>query len=166
MEHVSGEVRTASGRYRLRASPYCRPDRSATPLVLVIVERLTMSTPSEADLCKTFSLTRTEVRVASLLAAGMTNAQVALISTSVPTQRAGTPSGCSSSWACARARRSLRGSSSEPHALHSQSATPRAMLRQVPGKDRSDCLLRELDYACSLENILRCYAPENQSERR
>lgn len=73
----SRRVRTRRGSYTLRGS-YFRPEIFArTAVVLVTIAERPPTLPSEAALRKRFDLTRREAEVASLLARGLSNREIA-----------------------------------------------------------------------------------------
>lgn len=64
-------------RVQVRAAPCRSPARGGAPLVLVTFEPLARPARSEAELKERFGLTRTELRVAFLLAKGLSNHDIA-----------------------------------------------------------------------------------------
>jgi DNA-binding CsgD family transcriptional regulator len=70
------EFRTTRARYRARATGY-GTTQERDPLTLVSLERLTLAGPSAEELRRHFGLTPSETRVALMLAAGRSNADIA-----------------------------------------------------------------------------------------
>jgi DNA-binding CsgD family transcriptional regulator len=70
------ELRTARARYRARATMYGTA-HERDPLILVSLERLTPVGPSAEAVRQRFGLTPSETRVALMLAAGRSNADIA-----------------------------------------------------------------------------------------
>jgi DNA-binding CsgD family transcriptional regulator len=71
----AGEVVTATARYAIRVSTY--QGGASTPLAIAAVDRLTRVPRSPEELRRVYGLTPAEVGVATLLAAGRSNAELA-----------------------------------------------------------------------------------------
>ena len=74
---VVKEVQTEFARYRVRASLYGGGEYGPAPLIMISLERATPIPLAESELRARYTLTRTEIRVATLIAKGHSNADIA-----------------------------------------------------------------------------------------
>lgn len=78
LDGTSREIRTAQARYRIRVSLMGEGVFDGLPTLLATLERTSRDRPSVRSLRECFRLTVQEARVATLLARGSTNKQIAL----------------------------------------------------------------------------------------
>lgn len=70
------QVRTSSARYLMRPCLYGDPESNSGGLIMIALERSTPVPLPEAELREAFGLTPAEVRVATLIARGRSNAEI------------------------------------------------------------------------------------------